>query len=239
MSAAAASPPWELLARQLAGEATPADEAAVQAWRAAAPANATLWQQLTGVWTETVPAASALAFGPADTAHAWQRFEANVLGPPPASPPSPASPAAPTPAVPPAVPPVLPGVGALAGWGKAAALLVAGAGAGWLLRTAVPPATEALVPAPVAARADTPRPVPMAVDLVFENEPVGSVARRLAGAFPGVRVVVGDSALARQRFTGTFRATGPAAVLRVVGLTTGADLTQRPDSAWVLAPTVR
>lgn len=237
MSVADESLPWDLLARQLAGEATPADEAAVQAWRAAAPANAALWQQLTGLWTQTAPVSASLAFGPADTAHAWQQFETTVLGPPPAPPSS----TAPTPPnAPPAAPglPVSPGV--LAGWGKAAALLVAGAGTGWLLRTAVPPAAEApavVAPVPAATappRADSPRPAPASVDLVFENEPLSAVAQRLENAFPGTQVEVVDAELTQQLFTGTFRAARPGGVLRVVSVATGAELTQRPDSVWVL-----
>lgn len=233
MSAADASPPWDLLARQLAGEATPADEAAVHAWRRAGPENAALWQQLAGVWTETGRVSTAPVFGVADTAQAWQHFETNVLGPPPAPPATPAVPNAP-PAVPGAG-----GVGALAGWGKVAALLVVGAGTGWLLRTALPPATD---PPPLAARVE--KVVPLVdtapvrslatVDLVFEDEPVRSVARRLESAFAGTHVIVADSALAGQRFTGTFRAARPAGVLRVVGVATGAALAQRPDSTWVL-----
>ena len=246
MSAAAASPPWELLARHLAGEATPTDEAAVRAWQAAAPDNAVLWQQLTGVWTETAAApaaASAFAFGAADTAHAWQKFEATVLGPPTAGPPAPTAPVGPPPVAPP-----LPGAGALVGWGKTAALLVVGAGAGWLLRTAVPPAAEAPAPsaqrsvvaaAPSAAPPAAPLAPAPAVDLVFEDAPVADVARRLEGAFPGTRVVLADSALAGQRFTGTFRAARPAAVLRVVSVATGATLARQPDSAWVLTRATR
>ncbi len=235
MSATATSPPWDLLARQLAGEATPADEAAVRAWQAVAPANAVLWQQLTGVWTEAGAASTPPIFGPADTVHAWQQFEATVLGPPPASPTAP-GPSAPSPGG-------FSGVGGLAGWGKGAALLVAGVGAGWLLRTAVPPAAEATLPASVTtqapARADSIRSV-AAVDLIFENEALRAVALRVEAAFPGTRVEVTDAELAQQRFTGTFRAAQPAAVLRVVSVATGAELLQRgSDSTWVLARPAR
>ncbi|MBC7447296.1 MAG: DUF4974 domain-containing protein, partial [Hymenobacteraceae bacterium] len=227
MSVADASPPWDLLARQLAGEATPADEAAVRAWQAAAPANDVLWQQLTGVWTETGAASGALAFGPADAAHAWQQFESAVLGPPPTPPasspvasPAPAPPAVPTPLLPPLAP------GVLIGLGKATALLVVGVGAGWLLRTARPPAVEAISPpvtTAVAPRAvETSRTAPVAVDLIFENDPLSAVAQRVESAFPGTHVEVADTELARQRFTGTFRAARVAAVLRVVSVATGA-----------------
>jgi ferric-dicitrate binding protein FerR (iron transport regulator) len=231
MSSADVSPPWDLLARQLAGEATPADEAAVRAWCAATPANAAVWQQLTGVWTEAGAAATTPVFGPADTAQAWQQFEANVLGPSP-----PGAPAAPS------APPATPGV--LEGWGKVAALLVAGAGAGWVLRTAIPAAPEsAAAPITHAASADSvngsaalgaEQAGPAPVDLVFEETPVAEVAQRLEHTFAGLHVVVADSVLARQRFTGTFQAARPVAVLRVMTLATGATLTHRADSAWVV-----
>lgn len=245
--------PWDLLARCLAGEATSADVAAAAAWQAAAPENAALWRQLTGVWAEAgTAAAPAIAFGAADTAQAWQRFETTVLGPPSASgaPDSaptvgPAQPVAP-PAVP-VAPPPSGGLGALGGLGKAAALLLAGAGAGWLLRSAVPPAPEASAPVPVSTTAPLSTATSAAhlasaaeVDLVFEDTPLAAVARRVEGAFPGTRVEVADPALAEQRFTGTFRAATPAAVLRVASLATGATITRRAaggaatDSAWVL-----
>ncbi len=234
MSVTAAEPPWELLARHLAGEAAPHDEAAVRAWQAAAPANAALWQQLTGVWAETGAGAASIAgFGAADTAQAWQKFETSVMGPPPAPP------APPAPSVPPAsVPPISSGV--LGGFGKAALLLVAGAGAGWLLRTAVPPAAEAPVPTRVAAVTSAPvaSVAPAAeVDLVFEDAPVAEVAQRLERAFTGSRVEVTDSLLAGQRFTGVFRGARLKGVLGVVAVATGATIHQRPDSTWVLVRT--
>ncbi len=233
-AAAADSAPWDLLARQLAGEATPADAAAVRAWQAAAPGNAALWQQLTGMWSEASAASMAPiapVFNPADTAAAWQRFEANVLGPPPL--PNPTS--APQPGL-----PVSPGVVGL--WGKAAALLVVGAGAGWLLRTTMPPAEEAPATAPIATTVARPTETVAApsanvaaeVDLVFENTPVRTVARRLERAFPGTTIAIPDSGVARQQFTGTFRGTRPAVVLRVVGVATGATALHQADSTWVL-----
>jgi ferric-dicitrate binding protein FerR (iron transport regulator) len=233
MSVAASSPPWDLLARHLAGEATPADEAAVRAWQAAEPSNAALWQQLTGVWTEAGQAA-APAFTAADTARAWQQFETTVLGPP-----APSAPSAPT-ASPPVTPPVpFQSASWLAGWGKATALLVVGASTGWLLRASIPPAVDAAPP--IQAEAVVPAALPSItaqqpgeIDLIFEDEPVRLVARRLERAFAGTHVHVDDSVLANQRFTGTFRAARVGQVLRVVAITTGAITAQQADSAWVL-----
>ncbi len=89
--------------------------------------------------------------------------------------------------------------------------------------------------AAAAASADAARQSgPAEVDLVFEETPVAEVALRLERTFGGTHVVVIDSALARQRFTGTFQAARPVVVLRVVSLAAGATLTHRPDSTWVI-----
>ncbi len=234
---------WELLAKHLAGESTPAEEAALRAWAAADPANQALLLSANHTWAQAALGAEAamavpVAFSPAEVQHAWQRFETTVLGPAPSGstapqPPNvPAGPAAPAPAV-----PVLPGAGWWVGAGKGLGLLAVGVGTGWLLRTAVPAEPAVVVAPPAAAAAPAVAPVSRSlapVDLVFEDAPLGMVARRLEGAFPGTHVVVADSALAGQRFTGTFRAAQPAAVLRVVGVATGAALARRPDSTWVL-----
>lgn len=261
-----ADEPWELLARHLAGEGTPADEAAVRAWVAARPENLSLLLDSARTWEQAalgqplaVGASTALAsefvFNPADLDRAWQRFETNVLGPPPAASPgsAPASPAPPGP--PPLVPPAAP-VGWVAGLLKTASLLVVGVGAGWWLNSASQqPGNSA---SPVVAQADstaprapdsTARPAPPLVaqpiaadslrpgqsaDLIFDNTPVAEVARTLERTFVETRVLVPDSALASCRFTGSFHPAQPAAVLRVVSVATSATLTHRPDGSWEL-----
>lgn len=224
--------PWDLLARYLAGEATPTEQAELRTWASQRPEHQAVLTEATQAWTQAGPLATAAPFGLADVDQAWQRFETQVWGVPPSAPP---------PSSPPPVPPTTPPVGWVVGWGKAAALLVVGASSGWLLRTAMPPAAAPpSSPAPVATASAPPAAVsaaavPAAIDLIFEDEPVRAVAQRLESAFPGTRIEVAEAELAQQRFTGTFRAARPEAVLRVVSVATGAELTRRPpDSTWVL-----
>ncbi|TYZ07036.1 DUF4974 domain-containing protein [Hymenobacter lutimineralis] len=68
----ASDAPWELLAKQLAGEATPAELAELQAWVQAQPERQQWLRETTRAWEQATPPAP--IFTEADVESAWQRF---------------------------------------------------------------------------------------------------------------------------------------------------------------------
>ena len=67
--------PWDLLARHLAAEATPGEQARLRQWLHAAPAHLQILATVTRAWEragETAPAP--VLFTPAQVEAAWQRF---------------------------------------------------------------------------------------------------------------------------------------------------------------------
>lgn len=228
--------PWDLLARYLAGEATPTEQAELRAWASQRPEHQAILRETTAAWEKSALPPS--SFAPADVDRAWHRFETQVWGPPPA-------------------PPVAPSpTGWLAGLWKTAGLMAVGVGAGWWLHATTatdrktPPLSTTAAPmvrADSAARHPASSPVPLpsptnpaptasttaSADLVFDNTPLPDVADRLTTAF-GVRVVLADTALRGCRFTGTFHTPQPEQVLHVVSVAISATFTQLPDGTWEL-----
>ncbi|GAB3585351.1 FecR family protein [Hymenobacter daeguensis] len=100
--------PWELLARHLAAEASPAERTALREWVQADPTHLQILTTVTRAWERAGEAAAApVLFSPADVEAAWQRFRPLIapaeVAPPPvpaelkraeAMPASPARPAA-------------------------------------------------------------------------------------------------------------------------------------------------
>ncbi|SHI29897.1 FecR family protein [Hymenobacter daecheongensis DSM 21074] len=86
--------PWELLARHLAGEATPGELEELRTWVVADPWRLGLLTDATRAWERVGAAPVPDLFSPADVEAAWQRFRPQMLGARPA-PEAPQSPAAP------------------------------------------------------------------------------------------------------------------------------------------------
>ncbi|MBG8553332.1 FecR family protein [Hymenobacter guriensis] len=68
----ASDAPWELLAKQLAGEATPAEQAELQAWVQAQPERQQWLRETTRAWEQATP--PTVLFTEASVETAWQRF---------------------------------------------------------------------------------------------------------------------------------------------------------------------
>jgi len=72
--------PWDLLAKHLAGEATPAEREQLRAWVAADPQRLGLLTDTTRAWERVGAAPVPDLFSAADVEAAWQRFRPRMLG---------------------------------------------------------------------------------------------------------------------------------------------------------------
>jgi transmembrane sensor len=70
--------PWELLARHLAGEATPAERDTLRAWVAARPERLGLLTDATRAWERAGADPVSTLFSAADVDAAWQRFRPHM-----------------------------------------------------------------------------------------------------------------------------------------------------------------
>lgn len=82
-----AEAPWNLLAKHLAGEATPDELEQLRSWITADPKRLGLLTDATRAWERTGAAPVADLFSTADVEAAWQRFRPKMAGATPAAPP--------------------------------------------------------------------------------------------------------------------------------------------------------
>ncbi|TGE14851.1 FecR family protein [Hymenobacter elongatus] len=77
--------PWELLAKHLAGEATPDELERLRAWVTADPKRLGLLTDATRAWERAGAAPVAELFGAMEVEAAWQRFRPKMMAPKPAA----------------------------------------------------------------------------------------------------------------------------------------------------------
>ncbi|UOQ54594.1 FecR family protein [Hymenobacter cellulosivorans] len=80
-----AEAPWDLLAKHLAGEATPGELEQLRTWVSADPKRLGLLTDATRAWERTGAATVADLFSDADVEAAWQRFRPKMTGAKPAA----------------------------------------------------------------------------------------------------------------------------------------------------------